>query len=120
MDAFLWAVVHRTTAQLGLLLLVPALFTEVREEGCDLSAGGNHRVYEGRRGRDGLLRRLRQEDCKIGTMAQKIRQMREGAITGNVGWRLEGAITGNVRWRLARCSHSQPQKPESGVYKESS
>ena len=48
MDAFLWTVVHRTTAQLRFLLLIPALLTEVREEGCDLSAGGNHGVYEKR------------------------------------------------------------------------
>ena len=66
-DPFLWTVPHRTTAQLGLLLFIPALFTEVREESCDLSAGGSHRVYEERRGREELLRRLRQEDCKIGT-----------------------------------------------------
>lgn len=87
MDTFLWTVVHRTTPQLGFLLLIPALFTEVREEGCNLSAGGNHGVYEKRRGREELLRRLRQEDCKIGTMAQRIRQTREGTIIGNVGWR---------------------------------
>lgn len=87
MDAFLWAVVHRTTAQLGFLLFIPALFAEVREEGCNLSAGGNHGVYEKRRNREELLRKLRQEDCKIGIMAQKIRQTREGAIIGNVGWR---------------------------------
>lgn len=84
-DAFLWTVVHRATAQLGFLLLVPALFAEVGEEGFDLSAGGNRGVYEKRTGREELLRRLRQEDCKIGTMAQRVRQIREGAITGNVG-----------------------------------
>ena len=38
-DATLGTVVHRATAQLGLLLLVPALFTEIREEGCNLSTG---------------------------------------------------------------------------------
>lgn len=67
MDALLWTVAHRTTAQLWFLFFIPALFTEVREESCNLSAGGNHRVYEERKRREELLRRLRQEDCKIGT-----------------------------------------------------
>lgn len=38
-DATLGTVVHRATAQLGLLLLVPALFTEIGEEDCNLSTG---------------------------------------------------------------------------------
>lgn len=66
-DAFLWTGACRSAAQLGFLLFIPALLTEVREEGSNLSAGGSRRVYEERKGREELLRRLRQEDCKIGT-----------------------------------------------------
>lgn len=43
-DASLGAVAHGATAQLGLLVLIPAPFTEVREEGRNLSTGRNHRV----------------------------------------------------------------------------
>lgn len=43
-DAFLWTVAYRTAAQLGFLLFIPALFTEVGEESGNLSAGGNHGV----------------------------------------------------------------------------
>lgn len=49
-DTPLRTVVHRAPAPPRLLLLVPAPLAEVGEEGCDLSAGGGHRVCRGGRG----------------------------------------------------------------------
>ena len=60
-DATLGTVVHRATAQLGLLFLVPALFAEIREEGCNLSTGWNHRVCKGRKKRRDSHRECRAE-----------------------------------------------------------